>query len=254
MFRRAFAAAIPALLLALLVVSPSQATQENRNNDQSDDRDGPSRNEIGRLSYIPLVTDDGRIRINQIVVIQTRYIHIVDAGGTPDGFGVDFESLDKLDVSDVPFVSQVFGRSLSADDFTEDNRVGSVYDAGDGTLATVLNEKGVELDFRVSVVNGDGKFELLMEPKIIETAPSDLGEFGALPSVQAALTQATLRDEATVVLGGLTTETVPEAGNKVPWLGDIPVLQRLFRGTAHQGENNELLLFIKPSILVDDES
>lgn len=254
MFQRALAAVFPAALMLLLLAPPLQARQQERNQDQSEDRDGPSRNEAGRLSYIPLVTKDGRIRVNQIVMIQTRFIHVVDTSGTADGFGVDSENLDKIDVSDIPLLGSVMGRSVSAEDFTDENRVGSVYDAGDGTLVTVLQNFIVELDTRVSVVNGSGRFTLLMEPRILETTPTDLSEFFALPSVRAALTQVTLRDEATVVLGGLTEEKVPEAASKLPWLSDIPVLQRLFRGTAHQGENSELLLFITPSILTDSDS
>ncbi len=256
MFQRALATVVPAalMLLLLLLAPPLQATQQNRSQDQSKERDGPSRNEAGRLSYIPLLTADGRIRIRQLVLIETRFIHVVDTSGTADGFGVDFENLDKIDVSDIPLIGSVMGRSVSAEDFTDENRVGSVYDGGDGTLVTVLQDFTLELNTRVSVVNGDGRFTLLMEPRILETTPTDLSEFFALPSVRAALTQVTLRDEATVVLGGLTEEKVPEAANKLPWLSDIPVLQRLFRGTAHQGENSELLLFITPSILTDSDS
>ena len=254
MFQRAISAGISAAFLALLLTSPGLATQQKHNQDQSKDRDGPSRNEAGRLSYIPLTTKDGRVRVEQIVLIQARIIHVVDTTGSPDGFGIDHENLDKIDVSDVPLFGSVLGRSVSADDFTEENRVGSVYDAGDGTLATVLNGYSIELETRVSVVNGDGRFKFLMEPKIVDVAPTELGPLGAVPSVRAALTDVTLRDGASVALGGLTREKVPEAANKVPWLGDIPMLQQLFRGTAHRGENNELMLFITPSILTDSES
>lgn len=252
MFQRALITAVPALLLALLPVPPVQATQQEQN--RSEDRDGPSRNEVGRLSYIPLVTADGQVRIRRLVFIETRFIHVVETSGSADGFGVEFENLDKIDVSEVPFLGSVLGRSVSADDFTEEGRVGSVYDAGDGTLAAVMNGYELVVETRVSVVNGKGRFMVHVEPRIVETTPTDLGEFGALPSVRDALTQISLRDEATVVLGGLTSEAVPEAANKVPWLGDIPVLQHLFRGTAHRGEDNELMIFIKPSVLVNEES
>lgn len=254
MFQRALAAVVPAALMVLLLAPPLQAKQPNRNQDQSEERDGPSRNEAGRLSYIPLVTEDGRFRITQLVFIETRFMHVVDTSGTADGFGVDFENLDKIDVSDIPLIGSVMGRSVSAEDFTDKNRVGSVYDAGNGTLVTVLQDFVLELDTRVSVVNGSGRFKLLMEPRIIETTPTDLGEFGAIPSVRSALTQVVLPDEATLVLGGLTREKVPDEANKVPWIGDIPVLQHLFRGTAHSGENSELILFITPSILEGDDS
>ena len=49
---------------------------------------------------------------------------------------------------------------------------------------------------------------------------------------------------ATVVLGGMITEERVEVNDKVPFLGDIPLLGRLFRSTYEQSEKRNLLIFV----------
>ena len=59
--------------------------------------------------------------------------------------------------------------------------------------------------------------------------------------------------ETTIMLGGLKQVDEPES-EKIPFFGDLPVLNRLFRGTAHRGEHHEQRIFVRPSILTDDVS
>ncbi len=60
-------------------------------------------------------------------------------------------------------------------------------------------------------------------------------------------------DERTVVLGGLIKDDVQDAQQKVPLLGDIPWLGRLFRTDSISVTRSNLLIFIKPTIIRDDE-
>jgi general secretion pathway protein D len=61
------------------------------------------------------------------------------------------------------------------------------------------------------------------------------------------------RDGKVIVLGGLMQDKVRETEKKVPWLGDIPLLGRLFRFHGTDVVKTNLLVFIKPTILRDDE-
>jgi type IV pilus assembly protein PilQ len=54
-----------------------------------------------------------------------------------------------------------------------------------------------------------------------------------------------------VVLGGIFTQTEIDSELKVPLLGDIPVLGRLFRSTRRTRDQTELLIFITPRIVTD---
>ncbi len=64
-------------------------------------------------------------------------------------------------------------------------------------------------------------------------------------------TQALVDNGKTIVLGGVFRESELQSETKVPLLGDIPVLGRLFKRTIVGNEKNELLIFITPRILTD---
>jgi type IV pilus assembly protein PilQ len=74
---------------------------------------------------------------------------------------------------------------------------------------------------------------------------------GSVPSIDTRqiITQVLVNDGQTVVLGGILDTTKTKSANKVPWLGDIPVLGNLFKSTTNINNKKELLIFITPKIL-----
>ena len=62
-------------------------------------------------------------------------------------------------------------------------------------------------------------------------------------------TQVLVNDGQTVVLGGILETTRRDTEKKVPYIGDIPVLGRLFKTTSKQNDKAELLIFVTPKIL-----
>jgi len=74
---------------------------------------------------------------------------------------------------------------------------------------------------------------------------------GSVPSIdtQEVITQVLVNDGQTVVLGGILKTTRTKSANKVPFLGDIPVLGNLFKTTVDINDKSELLIFITPKIL-----
>lgn len=62
----------------------------------------------------------------------------------------------------------------------------------------------------------------------------------------------TVRDRRTIVIGGLIRDDVTRTEQKVPLLGDIPLLGLLFRKTVTQRTRTNLLVFITPYIITDD--
>jgi type IV pilus assembly protein PilQ len=74
---------------------------------------------------------------------------------------------------------------------------------------------------------------------------------GSVPSIDTRqiITQVLVNDGQTVVLGGILDTTKSKSANKVPWLGDIPVLGNLFKSTININNKTELLIFITPKIL-----
>ena len=66
-------------------------------------------------------------------------------------------------------------------------------------------------------------------------------------------TKVLAQDGRVVVLGGLIKDDVQDASQKVPILGDIPFLGRLFRTDAVQITKSNLMIFIRTTIIRDDE-
>ena len=62
-------------------------------------------------------------------------------------------------------------------------------------------------------------------------------------------TQAIVGDGQTLVLGGLFQMETVDQVEKVPLLGDIPYLGRLFRHDIDDIEKREILIFITPKII-----
>jgi type IV pilus assembly protein PilQ len=62
-------------------------------------------------------------------------------------------------------------------------------------------------------------------------------------------TQVLVNDGQTVVLGGILETERRETEKKVPYLGDVPVLGRLFKTTSRTNNKDELLIFVTPKIL-----
>jgi hypothetical protein len=64
-----------------------------------------------------------------------------------------------------------------------------------------------------------------------------------------AQTTVSAMDGQTIVLGGLLTKTKSEFHRKVPWLGDVPYLGRLFRYDGVLNQRKELLIIMTPHVV-----
>ncbi len=79
---------------------------------------------------------------------------------------------------------------------------------------------------------------------------------GFVPSIDTReiVTQVLVNDGQTVVLGGILETERRDNEQKVPWLGDVPVLGRLFKTTSKTDNKDELLIFVTPRILREGSS
>jgi len=247
--RRVFAAMAAASVLTL---APLPGTANDGGNDRNEQRDTQSRHEQPPSDRIMLRHGEGIFEMRYVVLIQTRFIHVTDTFS--EGIGVDFDILDRADVSDVPLLGSLFDKPLRGDDLTPENRVGAAYRGGDGTLVTVVDEAVDVSGSEVSVVNGKGRYVLTMAPKLaLQPDLPDLGEVGNLGSVQT-LIRGTATRQTALVIGGLTEESDPDAGSGVPALADIPVLRSFFLGNVYRVEDDELVILVRPSIITGDET
>jgi type IV pilus assembly protein PilQ len=98
-------------------------------------------------------------------------------------------------------------------------------------------------------VNGAGIIKLMLEPEVSQqNGSTSFGGAGgaSIPIIatRKAKTQVSLKDGYTMGIGGLITSSINHGGTKVPILGDIPLLGRLFSSKAVNDEATNLLIFI----------
>lgn len=98
-------------------------------------------------------------------------------------------------------------------------------------------------------INDAGEIRLEIEEEISE-AGAPQGTLGVVPIEQrTAKTQVLVRDQETVVIGGLMRDRVTTSETKIPILGDLPILGALFRTESRTTERRNLLLFLTPYII-----
>lgn len=126
----------------------------------------------------------------------------------------------------------------------------SALDENGNRVDTVkFEEFGVSLKF-TPVVQSNGLITLRVAPTISEVTGTVDSPNGQLPLVDTREleTSAQLHDGQTLVLAGLLSDNMVDAINKVPLLGDIPVLGALFRSSSYQNKKSDLMIAITPHL------
>ena len=108
---------------------------------------------------------------------------------------------------------------------------------------------GVQLDFTPTITS-TGAIQLKVSPEVSSldfTNAVQLQGF-LIPALttRRADTEVVLRDGESFAIAGLIDNRVTQILNRVPGLGNIPVLGQLFRSRSTQKTNNELLVVITP--------
>lgn len=95
--------------------------------------------------------------------------------------------------------------------------------------------------------------EIFQEVQEIEGDIAAAGPGGPTTSKRSVENVVLVKDNQTIVIGGLISTTQNETETKIPILGDIPVLGVLFRGKSKQSRKTNMLIFLTPHI-IDDQS
>ncbi|WP_108126379.1 type IV pilus secretin PilQ [Saccharospirillum mangrovi] len=115
------------------------------------------------------------------------------------------------------------------------------FDGGDG--GTTFVDAGLSLRVTPQITPDD---HVVLDLLVTQDS---LAAGGGAIDTNSVTTQVLVKDGETLVLGGVyRTETVTSV-DKTPWLGDLPVLGRLFRRSSEFEEKTEMLVFITPSLM-----
>ncbi|MGK0500908.1 MAG: general secretion pathway protein D, partial [Oceanicoccus sp.] len=157
---------------------------------------------------------------------------------TPSILTLDNQEAEILVGSNVPFIT---GQSTGSSSSTND------------PFTTITREDiGLSLKITPQINEGDSiTLDVLQEIETI--AQSTLVSNDIVTNKRSIKTKVLVEDEAILVLGGLVSDETQELVNKVPLLGDIPLLGQLFRTTTQSIIKKNLMVFIHPVIIDSDK-
>ncbi len=157
---------------------------------------------------------------------------------TPTLVTLDNEEAEIIVGEEVPFVTGSF------------TTAGTVTSAANPFQTIQRQNVGLTLKVRPQINEGNA-VKLDIEQKIDSlSARSDAVDL--ITNTRSIRTSIIVDDGQIVVLGGLIRDDLQETEQKVPLLGDIPLLGWLFRSKATTKAKTNLMVFLKPTILRED--
>ena len=95
--------------------------------------------------------------------------------------------------------------------------------------------------------DGSVNMEISVKRNAIGSVTNQLGD----PSIASreVETEVLVKDGETSVIGGIIEEEKRTTEQKVPWLGNLPVIGYLFKGKTDIKNKKELLIFISPHVI-----
>lgn len=118
-----------------------------------------------------------------------------------------------------------------------------------GTVGSPRQDVGTKIKIKPHL-NDSNEVRLDVQEEISEQGAPLGGTLGAIPiSKRTATTKLVVQDQQTIVIGGLIRNVTSRSEEKVPVLGDIPVLGALFRKRKNTQEKRNLVLVMTPYII-----
>ena len=124
------------------------------------------------------------------------------------------------------------------------------YESATSSGATQVSFKKAVLSIRVTPqITPDDR--IILDLQINKDAVGE--RFANIPTIDTreVKTQVLINNGDTIVLGGIYESIQSNEVDKVPFLGDLPLIGGLFRHTLDSKEKNELLIFVTPKVLKD---
>jgi len=193
-------------------------------------------------------------------------INVGNLGKLPDSFFMNLKLLEKDKIANIksrPVLSTLNGHKASL-------RIGTIQNYIFNDIMPIRNqyhnsdilqkEKVQKIEAFISFeitpwVGPNNQLTLHLKPDF----QTPVGKFSSdkrkIPAINTRTLESTVRlkDGETIVLGGLIQNTENNTVNKVPILGDIPILGALFRSTSTEDVKAELIIYITPHIFYENE-
>ena len=134
---------------------------------------------------------------------------------------------------------------------------------GGGGVVTSVNPQALTLGTGLTVtprINQDNTITMGLTPSVQSVVGTrqvtSQGTSFELPitASQSVSVVVNVKDRETIVLGGLNTESTNSTTTRVPVLSDLPILGQFFKKVVKGRTSSELLIFVTPVIIEDDDT
>jgi general secretion pathway protein D len=162
---------------------------------------------------------------------------------TPSTVTMDNQEAQIKVAQEVPFITGQFTNTGSTNN-GEVNPFTTVQRQEVGTILKItpqINQGGALVQLKIEI-----------ESSALSGATGDAGS--AITNKRTISTNVLIEDGGIVVLGGLIQEGDTRGEQRVPYLGRIPVIGELFKTRSRKNEKRNLMVFIRPKILLDDQA
>lgn len=132
--------------------------------------------------------------------------------------------------------------------------VTSTSQATTGTVTETVERNTVGTILRVTpIVNEEKYITMVIEPEVSRVIQSISFTKFLDPNRRAARTTVMVPDGGTVMIAGLISTENTDSNRRIPGLGDIPLLGLPFKRSESEHKNTEIILFITPHILTQEQ-
>lgn len=123
---------------------------------------------------------------------------------------------------------------------------------GIGFPTQSVQRQDVALTLKITPhINASDMVRLEIDQEISDIASLDFGGLGPSWSKRTIKTTVVVRDQQSIVIGGLMRDRVTSSESKVPLLGDVPLFGYLFKFTKKQKQKTNLLVMLTPYVIKD---
>ncbi len=130
----------------------------------------------------------------------------------------------------------------------------STVSSGIQTSSTERKDVGINLKIKPQISEGDYiRLDINQEISAVkEVITVGAGLTDRSTTKRSAKTSIVVKDNETIIIGGLIQDQEQEIVSKVPFLGDIPFLGWLFKTTSKKRNKTNLMIMLTPRIVKDD--
>jgi type IV pilus assembly protein PilQ len=186
-------------------------------------------------------------------------------GKLPDNFYMNIRAMEQHGLANVksrPILSTLNGHTASMKIGTVQNYVfKEIVPILNATNSTFIEKERIEkieaiISFEITpYVGNNGELTLEIKPDFETPVGTFSPDKYLIPAInkRSFVSTVRLRDGETIVLGGVVQESETDNEDKLPILGDIPILGKLFTNYEKSYRKGELMIYLTPRIFYGDE-